>query len=375
MGVENSQAVIDRVQPTAHKPAESPALEAAGLRVTSPAPRSAWLQVHEADPDALIPQSPAWVDAMCASERVEDASRLYETQHGARIILPMVRRTGVWPSRIAPQASMPMAWGMGGMVVEGEPTESEFAAIVADVASWPALRTQVRPNPIHDDHWRAAGELGAVKVPRRAHVLDLSPGADELWKSMKSEARRAVRKAERTGVEVESASGTRLVKDFYGLLELSVERWAAQQHEPLALARWRSQRRDPLEKFEQMATSLGEGMRIWVARLDGAPVAATVVLSGANVNDTRGAMDKKLIGNSCANDLIQWLTIKDACEAGCRRLHLGESGSSRSLARFKEKWGARPVDYSEYRFERLPLSRADSLARGAVKRVIRFKDA
>ena len=375
MGFENAGAVIGRVQPTTHEPATTPALEAEGLSVTSPAPRAEWLEVHEADPDALIPQSPAWVDAMCACERVEDASRLYETERGARIVLPMVRRKGAWPSRLAPQASMPMAWGMGGMVVDGAPTEAELAAVVADVASAPALRTQIRPNPLHDDHWRAASEYGAVIVPRRAHVVDLSPGADEIWKSMKSEARRAVRKAERSGVEVEFASGTRLVGDFYRLLELSVERWAAQQHEPLTLARWRSQRRDPLEKFEKMTASLGDAMRIWVARLDGAPVAASVVLKGANVNDTRGAMDKKRIGNSCANDLVEWMTIKDACESGCRRLHLGESGSSRSLARFKEKWGARPVDYGEYRFERLPLSRMDSVARGTVKCIIRFKDA
>jgi hypothetical protein len=375
MALSYPEAALSLARPTEQELTASPALEAEGLRVTSPAPRREWREVLEADADALIPQSPEWVDAMCANEPFEDASRFYETQRGIRIVLPMVRRTGPWPSSLAPRASMPMAWGMGGMLVEGEPTERELAAVVADVASAGALRTQIRPNPLRDGHWSAAEDWGAIKVPRRAHVLDLRPGVDEIWKTMKSEARRAVRKAERTGVEVESASGRRLVGDFYRLLELSVERWAAQQHEPLALARWRARRRDPLEKFEQMADSLGDGMRIWVARLNGAPVASTVVLSGANVNDTRGAMDKERIGNSCANDLIEWLTIKEACEAGCHQLHLGESGTSRNLARFKEKWGAQPVDYNEYRFERLPLSRADSLARGAVKRVLKFKDA
>ena len=357
------------------EPAQSPALGRAGLRVTSPAPRAEWRQVLAADPDALVPQSPEWVDAMCATERVEDASRLYETERGARIVIAMVRRAGAWPGRLAPQASMPMNWGMGGLVVDGEPTEADLAAIVADIASGPALRTQVRPNPLRDDHWRTAAEHGAVRVPRRAHVLDLRPGADEVFKAMRSEARRHTRRAERFGVEVESAAGAALIGDFYGLFELSVERWAAQQNEPLALARWRAQRRDPLEKFEQMAESLGEAMRVYVARREGVPVAARVVLIGANCNDTRGAMDKEGVGDSGASALLQWQVIKDACEAGCRSLHMGESGSSAGLAHYKEKFGARPVDYSEYRFERLPLSRADSLARGAVKRVLRFKDS
>jgi hypothetical protein len=54
---------------------------------------------------------------------------------------------------------------------------------------------------------------------------------------------------------------------------------------------------------------------------------------------------------------------------------MGESGRSVTLARFKEKLGAQPVDYAEYRFERLPISRADGLIRSAVKRVVGFRDA
>ena len=44
-----------------------------------------------------------------------------------------------------------------------------------------------------------------------------------------------------------------------------------------------------------------------------------------------------------------------------RSYHLGESGASRSLAHFKEKFGARPVPYAEYRLERLPLTRAGAV--------------
>jgi hypothetical protein len=374
MGFERSDAGLAVAPPPDIDSPRPSAAEAGGLRVTSPAPRSVWQQVLDADPDALVAQSPQWIDAMCVSDGYEDASRLYETPRGACLVLPMVRRAG-WPPGLAPRASMPMAWGMGGLLAEGRPTRDELAAVIADLASGSAVRTSIRPNPLHDERWRGAGESGAVTIPRCAHVLDLHGGADKLWKEMRSEARRGVRKAERSGIEAESDATGRLVPVFHQLLQLSVERWAGQQHEPLALARWRARRRDPLEKFEQMAAALGDAMRIWVAWRDGAPVAASVVLQGANANDTRGAMDKALIGNTCANDLLEWLTIRDACEAGCRWLHLGESGSSRGLAQFKEKWGARPVRYSEYRFERLPLTRADLLARGAVKRVLRFKDA
>jgi lipid II:glycine glycyltransferase (peptidoglycan interpeptide bridge formation enzyme) len=206
-------------------------------------------------------------------------------------------------------------------------------------------------------------------------VVDLDGGPEQIWKRFRSSARRAVRKAERSGLEIECDTSGRLLPVFHRLFQLSIERWAGQQHEPVALARWRARRRDPLEKFEQWAAALGDEMRVWVAWKNGSPAASIIVLQGANANYTRGAMDKDLAGPTHANDLLQWLAIEDACEAGCRHYHMGESGSSRPLAAFKEKFGARPVEYGEYRIERLPLTRADAWARALVKRLLRFRDA
>ena len=41
---------------------------------------------------------------------------------------------------------------------------------------------------------------------------------------------------------------------------------------------------------------------------------------------------------------------------------------------FKERFGARPVCYAEYRLERLPLTAAEHASKRMVKRAIRFKD-
>jgi Acetyltransferase (GNAT) domain len=345
------------------------------LRITSPAPRDAWADLLEADADALVSQSPEWIDAMCKAGSYADASRLYETARGIRLLLPLVRRTGIWPSMYAPRASMPRAWGMGGLLIEGHATEAELNAVAADLASDPAVRTSVRPNPMHADRWAGMALRAPVAIPRLAHVLDLGDGPEAAWQGLHKDARRGVRKAERCGIEVECDNTGRLVPVFHRLLEISIERWAAQQHEPLGLARWRARRRDPLRKFERWAAALGDSMRVWVAWKDGEPAASSIVVRGKNASDTRGAMDKELAAPTGANHLLQWLAIEDAARAGCRWYHLGESGRSRGLARYKEKWGARPVPYSEYRFERLPITRADDLARGLVKRALRFRDA
>ena len=145
------------------------------------------------------------------------------------------------------------------------------------------------------------------------------------------------------------------------------------QHEPYWLALRRLKHRDPREKFEAIGRLLGERCRVWLARVEGRPAGAMVVIRGANAYDFRAAMDEEL-AKYRTSDLLLRLAIEDACQAGCRYYYLGESGWSASLAQFKESFGAQPYPYAEYRLERLPLSRAEREIKQVIKRMIRFKD-
>ena len=343
--------------------------------VTTPAPRDVWREFLAGDPAGLVTQSPEWLDALVAAG-YEDASRLYEMPWGTRLVLPLGRRARPLPRSVAPRVSMPEGWGMGGVLASAPLEPRDVAAVAADLAADPAVVTQVRPNPLHAELWDAGRPPGTVVIPRRAHVLDLSGGPDVVWKErFRSTTRNRIRKAEQAGLEIECDATGRLLPVYYALFELSVERWAEQQNEPVALARWRAHRRDPLEKFRRLAATLGASMRVWVAWKDGTPVATTIVLQGRNAHRTRAAMDRDAGERTYAGELLEWLAIQEACAAGCNHFHFGESGWSRSLSQYKEKFGARPVEYAEYRFERLPLTRADALARSAVKRALRFRDA
>lgn len=332
-------------------------------RVIAPAPRAAWASVAAADPEALAPQGPAWMDALVASG-YRDATRCYELPDGARFVLPLAARRGV-------AASLPAAWGMGGLIGDREPTAADVRQVVADLRTLPALRVAIRPNPLQAAAWSGTG----LALPRRAHVLDLEGGAQRVFEErFTSAARRDVRRAERSGLEVVCDAGPAAQHAYHSLFERSVRRWAERQHEPHALAWLRARRRDPPAKLAAWASALGDDLRLYLAYRDGAPVAGIVVLHGRGASYTRGAMDRDLINNG-DNELLQWYAIQAACAAGCRTYHMGESGSASGLSRYKEKFGARPVDYAEHRFERLPLTRLDAAARTAVKRTIGFRDA
>jgi hypothetical protein len=340
------------------------------MRVVSPAPREAWTQLAATDPEILVTQTPAWTDCLSAVTGARDVSRLYEFGDGRRLVLPLVRprlRPGV-------ESSFPAAWGFGGLVGPA-PRSDEIRAVLADLRARPTMSVRIRPNPLQHDVWSAARPEGIVTLRRRAHVLDLRDGFDAVWRrAFSGRARNHVRRAERSGVTVELDAEGRLVPVFHDLFLRSVDRWARRQHEPRRLARLRAGRRDPVEKIQRLVADLGDASRLWVARVDGRPAAAILVLQAANAHYTRGVMDVDVAGPARANYLLHRVAIEAACRDGCRAYHMGETGTSSSLAQFKESLGARPRDYAEYVAEALPLTTIDRGARTAVKRVLRFRD-
>jgi len=352
---------------------QEPSRPAEEVRVTSPAPRDAWEATLAADPHALVTYTPAWTDFVCGAAGCEDASRLYELPGGRRLVLPTLR-TRHLRGALAVEASFPPSWGMGGIVAPGGLRSEDAAAVLADLAGRDVMRMSLRPNPLDGETLRAARPPDAVTKPLLAHVLDLQGGFGRVWEDRFSgTARTAVRKAERSGITVERDTSGRLVPVLYKLYDLSIDRWAAQQHEPRVLARLRGHRNDPRQKFEAMARALGDTCRIWVAWCGTQPAAAILVLQGKNATYSRGMMDKELAGPTRANYLLHQLAIEEACEAGCRDYHMGESGLSASLAQFKTRFGARPYAHAEYHFERLPITTLDRRARAVVKRIVGFR--
>jgi hypothetical protein len=81
-----------------------------------------------------------------------------------------------------------------------------------------------------------------------------------------------------------------------------------------------------------------------------------LVVHGPHAVYVRGCSELVLTRRTKANDLLQRLAIEEACAEGCRYYHMGESGGVASLEFFKERFGARPVRFSELRLERLPVT-------------------
>jgi len=331
------------------------------------------------DPGALPEHAPEWVDALCADGRFADASRYYVHEDGRTFVLPLVARRGLLGHGGWLQG-FPPSWGIGGLVGVGADGDV-LRTVIDDLRRTRHQRIALRPDPTRWSAWSEAitatdpDGRSVLTLPRRAHVIDLSRGAEHAFSQFSKSARRGTRAAERAGVRVEIDRTGGLLADYYRLYLLSVDRWAERQHEPRTLARFRAGRRDPLSKLQAMADHLGKAFVVTLAYVDDRPAFGSITLLGQTAHDTRAAMDRDLVDGTYAGDLVQWRTVQLACELGCAAYHLGESGQSASLAQFKEKFGARPVDYGELRIERLPWTRVDLWSRSVVKRLVGFRDA
>ena len=329
----------------------------ADWEVTSPAPRRAWQAVVDADPTSFVYQTPAGLDALCVEHGAQDASRLYEFANGQRLVLPMYRTSGALGPLAVEKTSK-----SGSILAAQRLQPEELATVSADLAGRPVLRTLVRSSPLRaPDVWAALGSSATGSTVRTVHVLDLDGGFDHVAQHrFNKQARRAIRKAERSSIDVQWEHGTALLPAFRQLWEQSVERWAGQTDRTSRLYRWRAGRRDPAHRLSVLAETLGTAFTIWLARVDGRPAASIVVLQDRNAHYTNGAMDIDLAGPIRASFLLQKLAIEQACAAGCRFYHFGETGQNAGLARFKSQFGAEAYRLPDYHFERVPITAVTS---------------
>lgn len=210
-----------------------------GLRVVSPVPREVWESLLRSDKGAAVTQSLSWRDAVFASGRYRDVSVLYEFGSGRQVVLPLAQRRGQ-PPHAAMVASWPHEWSVGGPIcLDGRVSPAEAAAVLADVARRGALEAQVALPYNADRAWLEAA--GRFKVARYGcYVLDLDGGFEHVWQhKFRGTARTAVRKAERSGLDVEVDRSGQLIEVVHELYERSARARAARLREPAWLTRAR----------------------------------------------------------------------------------------------------------------------------------------
>jgi hypothetical protein len=344
------------------------------LRAHDSVPRDAWEAVLKSDPNGNVHQSPAWVDAICATGAYVDASRLYESPDGRQLILPMVRRSGL--SRLLPIVeSMPAPWGTGGILASnGDLRPEDVSAVLDDLRSGTTARIRIRPETAALTPWRAAQIPSGIRVETQVKsVVDLHGGFGQVWARFKGAARTAIRKAERSGLEVDSGCGNDYAHEYYRLYRSWVERRARERGLPTSIMLKRAERAEPLRKFLTVSDMLGPSCRFWLARHEGTAVAAAITLvHGTHATYWRSFSQKSAAAPVSANNLLQKHMIEYASELGCADYNMGWSGTQ-SLLDYKRSFGAVTLDFPVYSYDLINLPGLGSTARTLAARVARVR--
>jgi hypothetical protein len=173
--------------------------------------------------------------------------------------------------------------------------------------------------------------------------------SEMLAKVFEYKMRKNIKRATQNKVEIRVGRTPELVRDFYGMYELSNLRWG------------RRKPRYDLRFFSRFAER--PCFEVRVAYLENKPAAGLIMLRFRNYYfGWFGAINKEY-GNSRANDLLHADLIKSSTESGISYVNFGSSRGIAGVQKFKESFGAVQHDYSVY-FVGNPLARA------ALKRIL-----
>jgi lipid II:glycine glycyltransferase (peptidoglycan interpeptide bridge formation enzyme) len=173
------------------------------------------------------------------------------------------------------------------------------------------------------------------------HVIDLTSGADDLFKRLDSPVRRGIRKAEAAGLQVDFSSSLEAVRNFYSL-HCRTRRRHGLPPQPFRFFR----------NIQHHVLDTGQGF-VATARLKEQPLAAGVFFSqGGQALYKFGASDYAF-QELRPNNLMMWAGMRQCAARGASALHLGRTSlGSEGLRRFKLSLGAaeEAVRYCKYDF-------------------------
>lgn len=166
--------------------------------------------------------------------------------------------------------------------------------------------------------------------------IALEPDPDALFNKFTSKHRTNIRRAFKNGLTVTSG-GSELLPVFYEVMEQS----------------WRSLG-TPLyarSYFAEVLNAFPDSTRIFVCKQESQAVA--VAFNGYFNGTVEGmwAGGTPLARTLQANYALYWEMIRDACQRGCSRYHLGRSTADSGAEDFKKKWNAESQQLYWY-FER-----------------------
>jgi FemAB-related protein (PEP-CTERM system-associated) len=169
--------------------------------------------------------------------------------------------------------------------------------------------------------------LDAIRTTMIRRVINTSLGVDAIWRSLKSDTRKEVRRGERAGYQIKRVHDEPPLRKFYQI-------FARRMHQlgtPVV----------PLRYFTAMVEHLGEALSIFIIEKEG-EVCGGLVCVAANTRASAiyAAVERQHM-HAYANYFMFWRVIEHFAATGLPSLDFGTNAPGSSVGDFKSSW---PVD-------------------------------
>jgi len=149
-----------------------------------------------------------------------------------------------------------------------------------------------------------------------------------MWDKIDRKVRNQIRKAEKSQL-VGHRGGAELIPEFYSVFARNMRDLGT----PVYARQF----------FEQVLRAFPDRARIVVVRLKDKPVAAALTYRTNTTVEVPWASSIREFNSLCPNHLLYWTVIQAAVAEGCEALDFGRSTPNEGTYKFKEQWGASPV--------------------------------
>ncbi|HDK27527.1 MAG: hypothetical protein DRP84_07955 [Spirochaetes bacterium] len=161
-----------------------------------------------------------------------------------------------------------------------------------------------------------------VKIPK-TFILDLNRSEQEIWKSFEGRMRTAVRKAEKSGVEIQVLQvSDREIDVFYGMLEKVYRRYEIKPPFPKSF-------------YKNLLIPQSPYAFLYGARFEEHWIAMALILKYRDWMNYHSAASLREYGKFGANNLLQWKVILDGLKEGIKMYDLGAGSGIRGIEKFK----------------------------------------
>jgi FemAB-related protein (PEP-CTERM system-associated) len=174
----------------------------------------------------------------------------------------------------------------------------------------------------------------AADTGRVTMVLDLGETPEQLWARLGNKVRNQVRKAEKSELSFK-AGGIAEVPAFYEVYARNTRDLGSPMHAK--------------RFFEVLCEVFGEQVTVFTVWSEKAPIGGAIGCIHRDTLEIPWAAGLRQYFSLCPNHLLYWAAMKYGIERGCRTLNFGRSPVGSGPYRFKEQWGAQPLQlYYQY---------------------------